>query len=323
MQSLKALCIGYLLDLCFGDPHWLPHPVKFIGSLINKLEKIIRNKFSKDKNGEILGGLTLVILVISISTFIPFLIIKVLNKINKKLSLIVESIMCYQLLATKSLKVESMKVYDKLRQNDLLGARKAVSMIVGRDTKNLTKEGIAKAAVETIAENTSDGIIAPMFFMALFGAVGGFFYKSVNTMDSMIGYKNKKYINFGKAAAKFDDILNFIPARITAVFMIISSYILKLDYKNAIKVYKTDRKNSNSPNAGQTEAVIAGAFNIQILGDTYYFGKLYHKKTIGKPTNKVTYKHIKVANRLLYVTSFIGILFISIIKTCFITIKNN
>ena len=219
-----------------------------------------------------------------------------------------EVLMCYQLLATRALRDESMKVYEKLKENDLEGSRYAVSMIVGRDTKNLDDIGVTKAAVETVAENTSDGILAPMLFMVIGGPVLGFFYKAVNTMDSMVGYKNEKYLYFGRAAAKFDDILNYIPARISAWMMIFSCLFSGLDAKEAYRIYKRDRYNHASPNSAQTEAVMAGALHIQLAGDAWYFGKLYKKKTIGDAVRAVEYEDIRRANRLLYVTSFFTIL---------------
>ena len=312
--SLVALVMGYILDLIFGDPYWMPHPVRFIGNLISILEKVIRRFMPKTKRGEYIGGIILTVMVVSISMVIPLVIILIAKTINKYLALIVESFMCYQILATKSLKVESMKVYDELAKNDLPSARKAVSMIVGRDTKDLTFSGVAKAAVETVAENTSDGIIAPMIFIAIGGAPMGFFYKAINTMDSMVGYKNEKYINFGRFAAKLDDVVNYLPARISAYQMILSSFFLRYDYKNAFKIYKRDRYNHASPNSAQTESVCAGALDVQLAGNAYYFGKLYEKPTIGDDIREINYDDIKKANRLLYCTSFISIVIISVIK---------
>ena len=312
--SLVALVIGYILDLIFGDPYWMPHPVRFIGNLISILEKVIRRFMPKTKRGEYIGGIILTVMVVSISMVIPLVIILMAKSINTYLALIVESFMCYQILATKSLKVESMKVYDELAKNDLYSARKAVSMIVGRDTKDLTFSGVAKAAVETVAENTSDGIIAPMIFIAIGGAPMGFFYKAINTMDSMVGYKNEKYINFGRFAAKLDDVVNYLPARISAYEMILSSFFLRYDYKNAFKIYKRDRYNHASPNSAQTESVCAGALDVQLAGNAYYFGKLYEKPTIGDDIREINYDDIKKANRLLYCTSFISIVIISVIK---------
>ena len=312
--SLVALVMGYILDLIFGDPYWMPHPVRFIGNLISILEKVIRRFMPKTKRGEYIGGIILTVMVVSISMVIPLVIILIAKTINKYLALIVESFMCYQILATKSLKVESMKVYDELEKNDLPSARKAVSMIVGRDTKDLTFSGVAKAAVETVAENTSDGIIAPMIFIAIGGAPMGFFYKAINTLDSMVGYKNERYINFGRFAAKLDDVVNYLPARISAYQMILSSFFLRYDYKNAFKIYKRDRYNHASPNSAQTESVCAGALDVQLAGNAYYFGKLYEKPTIGDDIREINYDDIKKANRLLYCTSFISIVIISVIK---------
>ena len=312
--SLVALVMGYILDLIFGDPYWMPHPVRFIGNLISILEKVIRRFMPKTKRGEYIGGIILTVMVVSISMVIPLVIILMAKSINTYLALTVETFMCYQILATKSLKVESMKVYDELAKNDLPSARKAVSMIVGRDTKDLTFSGVAKAAVETVAENTSDGIIAPMIFIAIGGAPMGFFYKAINTMDSMVGYKNERYINFGRFAAKLDDVVNYLPARISAYQMILSSFFLKYDYKNAFKIYKRDRYNHASPNSAQTESVCAGALDVQLAGNAYYFGKLYEKPTIGDDIREINYDDIKKANRLLYCTSIISIVIISVIK---------
>ena len=312
--SLVALVMGYILDLIFGDPYWMPHPVRFIGNLISILEKVIRRFMPKTKRGEYIGGIILTVMVVSISMVIPLVIILMAKSINTYLALTVETFMCYQILATKSLKVESMKVYDELAKNDLSSARKAVSMIVGRDTKDLTFSGVAKAAVETVAENTSDGIIAPMIFIAIGGAPMGFFYKAINTMDSMVGYKNEKYMNFGRFAAKLDDVVNYLPARISAYQMILSSFFLRYDYKNAFKIYKRDRYNHASPNSAQTESVCAGALDVQLAGNAYYFGKLYEKPTIGDNIREINYDDIKKANRLLYCTSIISIVIISVIK---------
>ena len=312
--SLVALVMGYILDLIFGDPYWMPHPVRFIGNLISILEKVIRRFMPKTKRGEYIGGIILTVMVVSISMVIPLVIILMAKSINTYLALTVETFMCYQILATKSLKVESMKVYDELAKNDLPSARKAVSMIVGRDTKDLTFSGVAKAAVETVAENTSDGIIAPMIFIASGGAPMGFFYKAINTMDSMVGYKNEKYMNFGRFAAKLDDVVNYLPARISAYQMILSSFFLRYDYKNAFKIYKRDRYNHASPNSAQTESVCAGALDVQLAGNAYYFGKLYEKPTIGDNIREINYDDIKKANRLLYCTSIISIVIISVIK---------
>ncbi|MDY2629174.1 MAG: adenosylcobinamide-phosphate synthase CbiB [Lachnospiraceae bacterium] len=306
--SLLALGIGFVLDLILGDPQWLWHPIRAIGKWISICEKLIRKLFPDTEKGLLAGGFLLVVLVTGMSTALPLAILWAAHMVSPWLRLVLESIMCYQLLATKSLKTESMKVYRELVKSDLKGARCAVSMIVGRDTENLTEEGVAKAAVETVAENASDGIIAPMIFMVVGGAVGGFFYKSVNTMDSMVGYKNDKYLYLGRCAALFDDVLNYIPARICAWLMIAASGIIGLDMKNAAKIYLRDRYNHASPNSAHTEAVMAGALRVQLAGDAWYFGKLHKKKFIGDPHRPVTPEDIRTANRLLYATAILSII---------------
>lgn len=315
-----ALIIGFLLDLCLGDPYWLPHPIRWIGNLISFSEKKLRKIFKNDEKGEFIAGIFLVIIVISVSVLLPAIILYLLGKVNTYLALVAESIMCYQLLATKQLKIESMKVYTTIKEKTLEDARKAVSMIVGRDTENLDEKGVIKAAVETVAENTSDGIIAPMLYMAIGGAVFGFFYKAINTMDSMVGYKNEKYLYFGRAAAKLDDVVNYIPARISAYLLILSSFLLKLNTKNAYKIFKRDRYNHASPNSAQTESVCAGALEVQLAGDAYYFGKLYKKKTIGDDIRQIEAEDIKRVNNMLYVSSFLGLIIFSIIKFLILTI---
>lgn len=205
--SMPALAAGFILDLMIGDPRWLYHPVCLIGNLIAFLEKILRKIFPKTDKGELAAGIVEVILVCLLSGGIPFLILHILYGISVWAGFALETFWCYQLLATKSLKTESMKVYDRLKNGTLDEARYAVSMIVGRDTQSLTEEGVTKAAVETVAENASDGVIAPMFYMAIGGVWLMFLYKGINTMDSMLGYKNDKYLYFGRCAAKLDDQL--------------------------------------------------------------------------------------------------------------------
>ena len=321
INSTIALAIGFILDLIFGDPYWLPHPIRFIGNLISNGEKLIRGNKEKSVEKQRVEGVILAVSVIVISTIIPIIILVAARMINNYLGLAIESFMCYQILATKGLKTESMKVYKKLAEEDLEGARYAVSMIVGRDTKALDEAGVAKAAVETVAENTSDGIIAPMIFMAIGGAPLGFLYKAINTLDSMIGYKNDKYLNFGRFAAKLDDIANFIPARISAYLMIFASFILGFNYKGAYKIYSRDKYNHASPNSAHTESVCAGALNIQLAGNAYYFGKLYEKPTIGDDLRPINYDDIKKANKLLYATAFICLAAVEIIKWAIIVIS--
>lgn len=306
-MSLLAIGLGFFLDLLAGDPHWLYHPVRLIGNLIVVLEKALRALFQKNEKGEKAAGVIFVILVTSITTVTVAGILWLAFQIHPLFRFFVEILLCYWLFAVRSLKDESMKVYDKLAENDLEGARKAVSMIVGRDTQNLTAEGVTKAAVETVAENTSDGIFAPMFYMIIGGPVLGWLYKAVNTMDSMVGYKNEQYLFFGRCAARVDDVLNFIPSRLCALFMIASSMFLKMDYINAKKIFLRDRKNHASPNSAQTEAVMAGALDIRLAGDAWYFGRLYQKPTIGDDIRPIEYKDIQRANRLLYGTAFLSL----------------
>lgn len=313
---ILALVLGFIIDLIIGDPYCLPHPIRFIGNLISKLDGMFRK--GEDKRRLYRRGVLLVFLVVAISTSIPMVLLWIAYQFHLLAGLLVETVMCYQILATKSLKVESMKVYSALKTGDLLAGRKAVSMIVGRDTESLKEDGIIKATVETVAENTSDGIIAPMIFMALGGPILGFFYKAVNTMDSMVGYKNDKYLYFGRAAARLDDILNYIPARLSALLMIVSSFILGLDGKSAFRIWRRDGRNHASPNSAQTEAVTAGALQIQLAGDAFYFGKLHHKPTIGDHTRGVEIEDIKRANRLLYGTAVLQMLLIVVIRMLFI-----
>jgi adenosylcobinamide-phosphate synthase len=305
LPSMLALAIGFALDLAFGDPHWMPHPVCLIGNLISKGETIIRNMLPKTPGGEFAGGVLLAVVVILVSTALPIAILWGAAQIHVGLRIAVEALMCYQILSVKSLKTESMKVYRELVREDLAGARRMVAMIVGRDVQNLDLEQVTKAAVETVAENTADGTVAPMLFMALGGAPLGFFYKAINTMDSMIGYKNDRYLYFGRFAARLDDLANYIPARLSALLMIAASFLLKLDYRNAWRIFKRDRYNHASPNSAQTESVCAGALDIQLAGDAYYFGKLYPKKTIGDPIRPIVWEDIVSANRLLYGTAYL------------------
>lgn len=306
--SLYACFIGFILDLIFGDPYWIYHPICLIGKLIEVSEKIARKIFPNSKNGLLAGGGFLAIFVCFISTGVIFVIDYIFYSINNYLGLAFESIICYFMLATKSLKKESMKVYKKLSVDDVEGARYAVSMIVGRDTKVLDKIGIIKATVETVAENLSDGVIAPLFYLFIGGSVLGVFYKAINTMDSMIGYKNDKYIYLGRCAAKLDDFVNFLPSRISAVLLILSSFLLGFNYKNALKIFKRDRLKHASPNSAQTEAVCAGALDIQLAGNAYYFGKLYEKPFIGEPVKKIQPQNIIDVNRLMYMASILAVI---------------
>lgn len=312
--SLLALCIGFVLDLCIGDPHKIPHPVCFIGKFISWQEKHLRKLFPHTKQGELLAGGVLVCITVTVSSLLPFSILLVTQHISPYLRLFVESIMCWQILATKSLKTESMKVYSALAANDLNQAKRNLSMIVGRDTANLDTTAVSKATIETVAENTSDGVVAPLFFCALGGATAGFFYKSINTLDSMVAYKNERYLYFGRIAAKLDDIANYLPSRITALLMILSAAVLGFNPTSAYSIWQRDKRKHASPNAAQTESACAGALEIQLAGDAFYQGVLHKKDHIGDDTKPVTPDHIIQANQLLYMTALLSLL-------CFILIK--
>lgn len=312
--TLLAVCIGFLLDLLLGDPRWLYHPVRIIGNGISLAEKMLRALFPKTKKGERIAGGVLVLIITGFSVVLPLGILYLGYRWNFWLGLAVETFMCYQLLAARSLRDESKKVYDALKTGDMEKSRHAVSMIVGRDTRSLTEEGVTKAAVETVAENTSDGIIAPLFYMMIGGAVGGFAYKAINTMDSMVGYKNEKYQYFGTAAALLDDVVNYIPARISGWLMILAAYLLNMNGKNAKKIYLRDRTQHASPNSAHTEAVMAGALEIQLAGDAWYFGELHKKPYIGDPIRKVEPEDILRSHRLMYATSVLAVLGFGILR---------
>lgn len=307
-----AFFFGFLLDLVFGDPYWMPHPIRLIGNLIAKLEKRLlketKNPTKRAETKERSRGSLLVFIVLLVTFSVAALLLIGAYLLHPYLGVAVETIMTYQILAVKCLRVESMKVYRSLTKEGIEEARKAVAMIVGRDTAVLDGTGVAKAAIETVAENTSDGVIAPMLYTALGGPVLGFLYKAVNTMDSMIGYKNEKYLNFGRAAAKVDDVCNYFPSRISAYLMIAAAYLGGSDFsgKGAYRIYKRDRRNHASPNSAQTESVCAGALGIQLAGDAVYFGKVVKKPHIGDAVRPVEYEDIRRANRLMYLTAWLG-----------------
>ena len=308
ISHLLALLIGFCLDLLLGDPHWAPHPVRAIGALIAGLEKLLRRLLPKSPAGELTGGVALVLLTLAIPTGLTVLLLWACNLVSPWLALAVESLLSYQLLATKSLAAESRKVYDALKTGDLDQARYAVSMIVGRDTASLDEAGVARAAVETVAENASDGVIAPLIFLAIGGAPLGMFYKAANTMDSMVGYKNDQYLYFGRAAAKFDDILNLIPARVAGVLMCLGGAAAGYDGKNAWRIFIRDRKNHKSPNSAHTEAACAGALQLRLAGPNYYFGQLVEKPYIGDDQRPIEPLDILRSGRILYATAFFALL---------------
>jgi len=308
-----AFIAGFVLDLLIGDPHFIPHPVRLIGSLISSLDKRLNCDAGYNSSEKKLNlikykrGMLLAFTVIFATFAMSVIIIVAAYSINLYAGGIAEAGMTWQILATKCLRVESMRVYDALKTDGVDAGRRAVSMIVGRDTSVLDAAGVTRAAVETIAENTSDGVIAPMLYTAIGGPVLGFVYKAVNTMDSMLGYKNDKYMYFGRFAARLDDVVNFIPARISAYLMIAAAFIggRQFDGKNAYRIFKRDRFNHASPNSAQTESVCAGALRVQLAGDAVYFGKLVKKKYIGDGLREIEYEDIKRANRLMYITAFL------------------
>lgn len=311
--SLLALVLGFILDLIIGDPHGLYHPIRLVGNLIGFLEKHM-NRRNDSPNRQMVKGWLMMLIVITVSSGIPLVLLILAYRIHPVCRVILETVMCWQLLATKSLKDESMKVYKKLKRHDLQGSRKAVSMIVGRDTDVLDESGVTKATVETIAENTSDGVIAPMLYMAIGGAFLGWMYKSINTMDSMVAYKNERYLYFGRIPAYLDDVVNYIPARLSGLLMIAATFLVKLDGAHAFAIFKRDRYNHASPNSAQTEAVMAGALNVQLAGDAWYFGELHKKKTIGDDIRPIEAADIVRANKLLYGTAVVSLVVFSLVK---------
>ena len=312
--SLYALCIGFCIDLIVGDPHGLPHPVVGIGRLISLLERLFRRLLPKTKGGEIAAGVCIWVLTVLISAGLPAAILYGAQKLSVWLRLALESIMCWQILATKSLRDESMKVFSALRGGTLAEARQAVSMIVGRDTAQLDEKGVARAAVETVAENTSDGVIAPLLFLALGGAPLGFFYKAVNTMDSMLGYVEMPYKNVGLIPAKLDDVFNFIPARLSAFLMLAAGALLRLDVKNGWRIFRRDRYRHASPNSAQTESVCAGLLGLRLAGDAWYHGVLHRKAFIGDAVREIETDDIPRACRLMTVTALLALVLFAGIK---------
>ena len=304
MEYAAAACIGFLIDCIVGDPQGLWHPVCGIGSLISRMEKKLRKNTEDTPQNLLLAGAALAVTIPCMTVVITAVLLLAAGFLHPYLRFALMCVLDGWILAARSLKTESMKVYRKLKEKDLNGARYAVSMIVGRDTERLTAEGVTRAAVETVAENASDGVIAPLLFLLFFGPVGGFFYKAVNTMDSMVGYKNEKYLYFGRAAAKLDDLVNYIPARLTGLaFAAAACLIPGMSGKNAFKIWRRDRRNHKSPNSAQSESACAGALGVQLAGDAWYFGELYHKPVIGDALRPIEPEDIPRANRLMYVAS--------------------
>lgn len=313
MVLLTAIILGFILDFIFGDPRWLPHPICFIGKLISITEKAVRRFCGEKPEGLLMGGFVLVVIVLTVTFAVPYFILTLAEMYSPVLAFVIETFMFYQIFAMRSLKEASLQVYDALKSGDLQEARKKLSWIVGRDTAELTDEEVAKAAVETVAENTSDGVIAPLFFMFIGGAPLAFLYKAINTMDSMVGYKNDKYLYFGRCAAKLDDVANFIPARISGLLMVAAAYFLNMDASGSWRIFKRDRRHHLSPNSAMTESAAAGALGIKLGSGHFYFGKWVPKDTIGDEVKKTDAEDIVKMNGLMYMTCILSILTFSLV----------
>lgn len=303
MRTAMVMLLAFCLDLVMGDPRWLPHPVREMGRAISALEKGLRGLFPATPGGERAAGAVLALVLPVGSFWLGWAVLWLCGRLAPWLGLAAEVLLCSQCLAARELKKESIAVYRELERGDLSAARTAVARIVGRDTGSLTAEGVTKAAVETVAENTSDGEIAPLFWMAIGGAPLALAYKAVNTMDSMVGYRNEKYQYFGTAAARLDDLVNWLPARMAALVMVALCPLAGLDAEGAFRVWRRDRKKHKSPNSAQTEAAMAGALGVQLAGDAWYFGELHHKPTLGDDLRPVRPADIKKADQLMYWTS--------------------
>ena len=307
MMTVWAVLGGFVLDALFGDPAWLPHPVVYMGKAISKLEKFLRPRLPKTPQGELLGG-AIVAFCLPVGTFLlTGLVCWGAARLHPLLGLAVQMFWCGQALAARGLVQESTNVYKELKKPDLPGARKAVSRIVGRDTAELTAEGVTRAAVETVAENASDGVIAPLLYMLIGGAPLALTYKAINTMDSMLGYKNEKYLYFGRVPAKLDDVANYIPSRLAALLWVAAAAFTHNDAKGAWKIWRRDRRRHASPNSAQTESACAGALGVQLAGPAYYFGQYYPKLTIGDALRPIEPEDILRANRMMVAESILAL----------------
>ena len=307
MMTVWAVLGGFVLDALFGDPAWLPHPVVYMGKAISKLEKFLRPRLPKTPQGELLGG-AIVAFCLPVGTFLlTGLVCWGAARLHPLLGLAVQMFWCGQALAARGLVQESTNVYKELKKPDLPGARKAVSRIVGRDTAELTAEGVTKAAVETVAENASDGVIAPLLYMLIGGAPLALTYKAINTMDSMLGYKNEKYLYFGRVPAKLDDVANYIPSRLAGLLWVAAAVLTGNSARGAWKIWRRDRRRHASPNSAQTESACAGALGVQLAGPAYYFGQYYPKLTIGDALRPIEPEDILRANRMMVAESILAL----------------
>ena len=303
MMTVWAVVGGFVLDALFGDPAWLPHPVVFMGRAIARLEGFLRPRLPKTPKGEVLGG-AIVAFCLPVGTLLfTGAVCRGAARLHPLLGLAIQMFWCAQALAARGLVQESTNVYKELTKPDLPAARRAVSRIVGRDTAALTAEGVTKAAVVTVAENASDGVIAPLFYMLLGGAPLALTYKAINTMDSMLGYKNEKYLYFGRVPAKLDDAANYLPSRLAGLLWVAAAALTGSSAKGAWKIWRRDRRRHASPNSAQTESACAGALGVQLAGPAYYFGQYYPKLTIGDALRPIEPEDILRANRMMYVAS--------------------
>lgn len=308
-ENMFCIIMALILDLIIGDPYCFPHPVKLMGRLISLEEACIRHVF-KTRTGLRQAGFIIALFNILLAFLVPYLLLALIRG-YKTIYIVINTCLIYSCIAARCLHKEAMKVYRAINQG-LEEARTKLSYIVGRDTDNLTKEEIIKATVETIAENTSDGVIAPLLYIMTLGAPGGLMYKMVNTMDSILGYKNEKYIDLGYFPAKVDDVFNYIPARLTGVLMCISS-LFRFDGREGLRIMIRDRKNHKSPNCAYPEGAAAGLLNIQLGGNNHYYGQLIEKPTIGDQGKMISINDIKKTIEIMYRSEFLLILLYGLI----------
>ena len=307
MRTLLAVGLGCLLDLLLGDPLWMPHPVRWIGRWIAWMEQVLRRRFPDTPEGLRMAGGFLAVGTVLPAGLVCWGTLLLADGIHPLAGLLLEAWICCQCLAARSLGREAQNVLSALKYRGLLAARQAVARIVGRDTQNLDEAGVIRAAVETVAENTSDGVVAPLFWLMVGGAPLGLCYKAVNTLDSMVGYRNERYLDFGRCSARLDDLVNWIPARLSALFMILAAFLLGQDGKRAAAVWRRDRRKHPSPNSAQTESACAGALGVQLAGPSYYGGILHQKPTLGAPCRPIQPEDIRLAVRLMWGTALLAL----------------
>lgn len=323
---ILPVILGYFFDLWLGDPPWLVsrigHPVIYMGKLIQFTEKLLKKLNLSAPLPLFLAGCFLLIFTVFFVGISTYILIFIAEKIHPFLGFFIKTFLCYQIMATKSLQTESLKVFYELKEGNLSKSRKELSFLVGRDTKNLKKEGIIKATVETVAENTTDGVVAPLFYLFFLGPVGGMCYKLVNTLDSMVGYRNETYLYLGRASARCDDFLNFIPARIAAFALLGTSFFYTLNPKQGWKIFKRDRYCHKSPNSAQTESVVAGCLGIILGGNAHYFGKLHEKPTIGDPLRPIRSDDILITTKWMIRASFLTLCFFTLFYSIYIEFQS-